>query len=97
MHFHIPRRTFYTVLVGYMEHYGHLINNADQLRVALTDTNEIMDYAMYKQDTAIDSDAANKISRVGLLWLDYAKANPNDPQGYAATAQQTLEDNPPLP
>ena len=92
MHFHIHRRTCYTVLVSYMEHCGHLINNADQLRVALNDTNEIMDFAMYKADTAIDADQANEISRVGLLWLDYAKENPDNPEGYASTAEQILDD-----
>lgn len=94
MGFHIHRRTFYTVLIGYMEHYGHLINNADQLRVALKDLEELTDFALYKMDTAIDSDAAKEISDVGLEWLDYAKAHPDNPQGYAATAQEKLENTP---
>ena len=63
MSFHFPRRTFYTILVGFLEHYGHLINNADQLRIALQDLEELTDFALYKMDTAIDSDAAKKISR----------------------------------
>lgn len=94
MSFHLPRRTFYTVLVGYMEHYGHLINNPDQLRVALKNLEGITDFALYKMDTAIDSDAAKEISDVGLEWLDYAKAHPYDTQGFAAMAQEKLENTP---
>lgn len=93
MHFNLHPRTLYSVLVGYMEHYGHLINNAEQLRVALADTEEITDYAMHKVGTAIDGDQADEIGRVGLLWLDYAKANPDNPNGYADTAKQILEES----
>ena len=96
MSFHLERRTLYTVLRDYMAHYGHLNNDAEQLRLALKDTEELIDFALYKADVAIDADAANRISRVGLAWLDYAKSHPDNPDGYANIAQATLE-NPPTP
>ncbi|MFD1008836.1 MULTISPECIES: hypothetical protein [Oceanisphaera] len=91
MSFHLERRTLYTVLYNYMAHYGHLINDAEQLRLALNDTEALIDFSLYQEDVAIDVDAANRISRVGLAWLDYAKSHPDHPDGYADTAQAALE------
>lgn len=90
LHFH--RHTNYTVLVGYMEHYGTISNNSEQITAALQNTEQLVDYSLENMDIAIDIDTANTISKVGLLWLAYAKAHPEDPQGYAATAQHILED-----
>lgn len=87
----LPQRTLYTVLERYMEHYGHLINNPDQLAYALSDINEIMDFAMYKMDTALDADGAAKISQVGLQWIDYIKANPGHPEKFAEQARSQLD------
>lgn len=92
-HFNLHPRTLYSVLIGYMQHYGDIVNDADQLRVALADSEEITDYAMHKVGTAIDGDQADLISRVGLQWLDYAKAHPDNPQGYAETAKQLLDES----
>lgn len=91
MSFHFHRHTFYTVLVGYMEHHGTLTDNPEQLRSALEDTEKMIDYSLEKMDVAIDADGADFISKVGLQWLEYAKAHPDDPQGYAATAKDILE------
>ena len=91
MSFHLEQRTLYTLLCDYMAHYGHLINNDEQLRVALANTEELIDFALYKEDIAIDVDAAKRVSKVGLAWLDYAKLHPDSPEGYAALAQAELE------
>ena len=91
MSFHFQRHTNYTVLVGYMAHFGTLSDNSEQIRAALQNTEQLIDYSLENMDIAIDADGANTISKVGLQWLDYAKAHPQDPQGYAATAQHILE------
>ncbi|WP_319783451.1 hypothetical protein [Oceanisphaera sp. IT1-181] len=91
MSFHLERRTLYTLLRDYMAHYGQLINNDEQLRVALTNTEELIDFALYKADIAIDVDAAKRVSLVGLAWLDYVKHHPDNPEGYAPTAKAELE------
>ena len=91
MSFHLPQRTLYTLLCDYMAHYGHLINNHEQLRVALTDTEQLIDFSLYKEDIAIDVDAAKRVSKVGLAWLDYAQLHPDNPEGYRAAAQAELE------
>ncbi|NLJ92739.1 MAG: hypothetical protein GX324_06760 [Aeromonadales bacterium] len=85
------RHTNYTVLVGYMEHYGTLPEDAPQIKAALENTEQLVDYSLEKMDIAIDFDGAVAISKVGLQWLDYAKAHPDNPQGYAATAKDILE------
>lgn len=91
MSFHFHRHTNYTVLVGYMAHYGTISDNSEQIKTALQNTEQLVDYAIENMDIAIDIDGADAISKVGLQWLEYAKAHPQDPQGYAPTAQQILE------
>lgn len=91
MSFHLERRTLYTLLCDYMAHYGQLVNNNEQLRVALNNTEELIDFALYKADIAIDVDAAKRVSQVGLAWLEYAKRHPDTPDGYATTAKAELE------
>lgn len=91
MSFHFHRHTYYTVLVGYMAHYGTIAENPEQIKAALEDTETMIDYSLDKMDVAIDADGADTISKVGLQWLEYARAHPNDPQGYAATAKDILE------
>lgn len=82
MSFHLESRTLYTLLRDYMSHYAQLINNDEQLRLALQDTEELIDFALYKEDIAIDVDAANRVCEVGLAWLDYKKQHPDNPEGY---------------
>lgn len=91
MSFHFHRHTFYTVLVSYMEQYGTIADNPEQIKAALEDTEQMIDYSLEKMDIAIDADGADTISKVGLQWLEYAKTHPENPQGYAATAQDILE------
>ena len=45
----LSRHTLYTILVQYMQQYGHLSLSKDQLRYALLDLSEIIDFAMYKK------------------------------------------------
>ena len=92
MSFHLERRTLYTVLRDYMAQHGDLNKDAAQLRMAFKDTEALIDFSLYQEDVAIDVDAANRISKVGLAWLDYAAAHHDNPEGYADTAQSTLED-----
>lgn len=94
-HFHLPEHSLFTVLVGYINHIGQFPQDADQLRTALTDINGIISYSQDKMDIAIDADAAEQISNVGLQWLDYAKQNPDNPKGFADQAKQLLDDTPP--
>ncbi|MGO2132360.1 MAG: hypothetical protein ACTH3D_05590 [Halomonas sp.] len=91
MSFHFHRHTFYTVLVDYMEQFGSMADNPEKIKSALENTESIIDYSLEKMDIAIDADGADLISKVGLQWLSYAKAHPDAPQGYAATAQSVLE------
>ncbi|MBO1518062.1 hypothetical protein [Oceanisphaera pacifica] len=91
MSFHLEKRTLYTLLVDYMAQQGQLVEQAAQQRAALEDIEALIDFALYQADIAIDADAANRISRVGLAWLDYAQAHPDNPQGYAEKAKTTLE------
>lgn len=86
-----PSRTLYTVLKKYMVLYGGLVDNPEQLRYALLDYNEIIDFAQSKLDILIDADAAKRISEVGIEWLAYAALHPQDPQGFAVKAQAKLE------
>lgn len=90
VHFH--RHTNYTVLIGYMEHYGTIGEHNEQIKSALQNTEQLVDYSLEKMDIAIDIDGAEAISKVGLQWLEYAESHPQDPQGYASTAQHLLED-----
>lgn len=87
----LPRRTLYTILVQYMQQYGHLSLSKDQLRYALLDLNEIIDFAMYKMDTVIDADAAKRISEVGLQWVSFASLYPDKKDEFAKQAQDKLE------
>lgn len=85
------RHTNYTVLVGYMEHYGRLPEDAEQIKAALENTEQLVNYSIEKMDVGIDFDSGAAISKVGLQWIDYAKTHPDNPQGYAATAKDILE------
>ncbi len=87
----LPTRTHYTVLKHYLVQYGGLTHNPDQVRYALADLNEIMDFARHQLDILLDADAAKRISNVGLAWLAYAATHPQDPTGFAERAQQKLE------
>lgn len=92
MSFHLESRTLYTLLRDYMSRYAYLIDNDDkQLRLALQDTEELIDFALYKEDIAIDVDAAKQVCEVGIAWLNYRKQHPDNPEGYAATAKAALE------
>lgn len=91
MSFHLEQRTLYTVLCDYIAHYGPLTHHDEQLSIALKNTEQLIDFSLYKADVVIDVDAANRISRVGLAWLEYAKTHPEQPDNYAQTAKATLE------
>lgn len=86
-----PARTHYTVLTKYLVQYGGLTHNPDQVRYALNDLNEIMDFARHQLDILVDAEGAKRISEVGLTWLAYAAIHPDNPKGFAAQAQQKLE------
>lgn len=87
----LPARTHYTVLKKYLELYGGLNHNPEQVRYALADLNEIMDFARHQLDILIDAEGAKRISEVGLEWLAYAAVHPQAPQGFASRAQTKLE------
>ncbi|MGO1247596.1 MAG: hypothetical protein ACTHY5_03750 [Oceanisphaera sp.] len=91
MSFHLESRSLYTLLVDYMAQQGQLVEQVARQTTALKDTEALIDFALYQADIAIDADAANKISRVGLAWLEYAQAHPDTPNGYADKAKATLE------
>ncbi|ART79955.1 hypothetical protein [Oceanisphaera avium] len=91
MSFHLAQRTLYTLLCDYIAQHGSELVNNPALKAALQDIEALIDFSLYQEDIAVDADAALRVSKVGLAWLDYAAAHPNHPQGYASQAKQQLE------
>lgn len=87
----LPHQTLYEILDNYIKNYGDIINQFDQLRYALVDLDEIMDFARHRMETSINKEQAKRISEVGLQWVSYAQTHPNTGDDFAKEAREKLD------
>ncbi|MGO3889862.1 MAG: hypothetical protein ACTJHW_02695 [Paenalcaligenes sp.] len=64
------RRDPFHILEAYIQSVGDMQQNYAQLKTALQNINNIIDFAEHKVGAALEAEQAEQISEVGLQWLE---------------------------